>query len=78
MKKVAIIGAGIMGNGIAQSCAQNKELHIVVIDPFASSLELFSKKISENIDSFIATNLIVDESKSDILEEMQEARAYRK
>lgn len=71
MKKVAIIGAGIMGNGIAQSCAQNKELHIVVIDPFASSLELFSKKISENIDSFIATNLIVDESKSDILSRIE-------
>lgn len=71
MKQVAIIGAGIMGNGIAQSCAQNKKIRTTVIDPFAESLELFSKKISENIDSFIDKGLITDENKENMLSRIE-------
>ncbi len=78
MKKVAIIGAGIMGNGIAQSCTQNKDLKILVIDPFESALELFTKKISENIDSFLAKGLITEESKTTLLSRIELTTDYSK
>lgn len=49
MKKIAVIGAGFMGAGIAQVFA-SKGLETKVYDPIASSLETLHERIGKNLD----------------------------
>lgn len=48
IKKVAVVGAGAMGNGIAQVFAQSG-LEVTLIDPFAAALEKGLSTIESNL-----------------------------
>ncbi len=57
MRKVAICGAGTMGNGIAQSCAQGNK-SVVLIDPFEQALALAREKIEKNVQLLVDNDLL--------------------
>ena len=67
MNKVAIIGAGIMGHGIAQVCAQGKKT-VVLIDAFEQALENSKVKIKENVQLLIENGLVENDTLEAILE----------
>ncbi len=70
MKKIAIIGAGTMGNGIAHVFAQ-KGFKVNVIDLSSESLEKGLATISKNLDRMIAKEKISEEEKNRTLENIQ-------
>ena len=60
MKKVAVIGAGTMGNGIAHSFAQCG-YEVSLIDISADSIERGMKTIEKNLDRMVKREKISDE-----------------
>ncbi len=60
--KVAVIGGGTMGNGIAQICAQN-DLKVSVTDLSEEVLVSTVHRISESLDRMVVKNIIDNESK---------------
>lgn len=60
--KVAVIGGGTMGNGIAQICAQN-DLKVSVTDLSEEVLVSTVHRISESLDRMVLKNIIDNESK---------------
>ena len=66
IKKVSVIGAGTMGNGIAHVFAQNNfEVNLIDINP--ERLETALKNISKNLDRQIAKGIITEEVKKNSL-----------
>lgn len=62
IKKVSVIGAGTMGNGIAHVFAQNNfEVNLIDISP--ERLEAALQNISKNLDRQIAKGLVSEEIK---------------
>ncbi len=49
LKKIVVIGAGLMGCGIAQVFA-NKGLSVVICDPMEAARDLAFDRIRENLD----------------------------
>ena len=70
IKKVTVIGAGTMGNGIAQVFAQN-EFEVRLIDVNEASLERGMSTISKNLDRMIAKGLLQDSDKKAALNKIQ-------
>ncbi|MFL2544639.1 MAG: 3-hydroxyacyl-CoA dehydrogenase family protein [Longimicrobiales bacterium] len=70
VKKVAVIGGGTMGNGIAQICAQN-DLKVSVTDLSEEVLVSTVHKISESLDRMVLKNIIDNESKERALAHIQ-------
>ena len=66
MKKIAVIGAGTMGNGIAHVFAQNG-YEVNLIDISQSSLERSLATITKNLDRLLAKLKITEEIKSNTL-----------
>ena len=66
MKRIAVIGAGTMGNGIAHLFAQNN-FEVTLIDVSQTQLEKALQTISKNLDRQIAKEIIKEEEKSSIL-----------
>lgn len=66
IKKVSVIGAGTMGNGIAHVFAQNN-FEVNLIDVNASQLEKALQNISKNFDRQISKNVITEEQKKQSL-----------
>lgn len=66
VSSVAVIGAGTMGNGIAQSFAQHG-FQVTLIDVSAGALEKAVSTISKNLDRLIAKETIRREAKDPIL-----------
>jgi 3-hydroxybutyryl-CoA dehydrogenase len=66
MKKVSIIGAGTMGNGIAHVFAQSG-FEVSLADVNASQLEKAVQTISKNLDRQIAKAVITEEQKKQTL-----------
>ncbi len=66
IKKVSIIGAGTMGNGIAHVFAQNN-FEVNLVDVNASQFEKALQNISKNLDRQISKNLISAEQKKETL-----------
>ena len=62
IKNVAVIGAGTMGNGIAQVFAQNS-FHVHLVDVSEESLQKGLATISRNLDRMIAKEVIKEEDK---------------
>ena len=60
--KVAVIGGGTMGNGIAQICAQN-DLEVSVTDLSEEVLVSTVHRISESLDRMVLKNIIDNEIK---------------
>lgn len=63
MKKIAVIGAGTMGNGIAHVFAQNG-YHVNLVDISQVSLDKGMATITKNLDRMIAKE-VIDEAKKE-------------
>ncbi len=62
MKKIAVIGAGTMGNGIAHVFAQNGyKVNLIDVSTFA--IEIGVANIAANLDRMIAKNTITEKDK---------------
>jgi 3-hydroxybutyryl-CoA dehydrogenase len=70
MKKIAVIGAGTMGNGIAHVFAQNG-YSVTLIDVSAPALEKAMTVISRNLDRQVSKNSITEEMKQKTLSAIQ-------
>ncbi|MFZ9046949.1 MAG: 3-hydroxyacyl-CoA dehydrogenase family protein, partial [Cyclobacteriaceae bacterium] len=66
MKKVAVIGSGTMGNGIAHVFAQNKH-KVCLIDISANALERALTTIGKNLDRQLKKELITEDHKKETL-----------
>jgi 3-hydroxybutyryl-CoA dehydrogenase len=70
MKKVAVIGSGTMGNGIAHVCAQSGfDVHL--IDIAQPALEKGLLTIGKNLDRQVAKGTLTDQEKSETLNRIQ-------
>lgn len=67
MKKVAVIGAGTMGNGIAHVFAQNG-FEVSLIDVSATQLEKAIATITKNMDRQVAKGSLTEEQKAQSLQ----------
>ncbi len=70
MKKIAVIGAGTMGNGIAHVFAQNG-FDVNLIDISQDSLDKGIATINKNLDRQIKKELITEKDKNSILARVQ-------
>ena len=70
MKKIAVIGAGTMGNGIAHTFAQ-KNYQVNLIDVSEQSLEKALSTISKNLDRMVSKDKISESEKSQTLANIQ-------
>ena len=70
MKKIAVIGAGTMGNGIAHTFAQ-KNYQVSLIDVSEQSLEKALSTISKNLDRMVLKEKISESEKSQTIENIQ-------
>ena len=66
MKKIAVIGAGTMGNGIAHVFAQNG-FKVNLIDTQAAALDKALQTIAKNLDRQVAKAIINEEGKQSTL-----------
>lgn len=66
MKKIAVIGSGTMGNGIAHSFAQYG-FDVALVDINADALQLALQTISVNLDKQVKKGIIDDQLKADTL-----------
>ena len=66
MKKIAVIGAGTMGNGIAHVFAQ-KGFQVNLIDTQSTALEKAIQTIQKNLDRQIAKGIIDEAAKANTL-----------
>ena len=66
IKKVSVIGAGTMGNGIAHVFAQNN-FEVNLVDVNASQLEKALQTIAKNFDRQVSKNVITEEQKKQSL-----------
>ena len=66
MKKIAVIGAGTMGNGIAHVFAQ-KGFQVNLIDTQSTALEKAIQTIQKNLDRQIAKGIIDEAAKTSTL-----------
>lgn len=69
MKKVAVIGAGTMGNGIAHVFAQNG-FDVSLIDVSATQLEKAIATIAKNMDRQVAKGSLTEEQKAQSLQRL--------
>ena len=67
MKKISIIGAGTMGNGIAQVFAMNN-YHVNLIDLNSNSLTNAINRITTNLDRMIKRDVISSDQKTATLD----------
>ncbi len=66
MKKIAVIGSGTMGNGIAHVFAQNN-FEVSLIDISGEALEKALKTIAKNLDRLVTKEKIDEETKNQTL-----------
>jgi len=74
-KKVAVIGAGTMGNGIAHVFAQNGH-EVLLIDVNKIQLEKGFSTISKNLDRLLSKDKITEQKKSDTLSNIITLESY--
>jgi len=70
MEKVAVIGSGTMGNGIAHVFAQNG-FTVALIDISEEALQKALQTISQNLDRIIAKGNLTEEQKNQTLANIQ-------
>ena len=76
MKKIAVVGAGTMGNGIAHTFAQNGYL-VNLIDISEEALERGFANISTNLYRMIAKDSISEEDKTNTLANIKKFTTLR-
>ena len=72
MEKIAVIGAGTMGSGIAHVFAQ-KGFNVILIDTQATALEKAMATIEKNLDRQIAKGTLIEEDKKATLHRISTA-----
>lgn len=77
IKKVAIIGAGTMGNGIAHVFAQN-DFDVTLVDQSEDYIQKALATISKNLDRQIKKEVINDEKKQKTLANINTLTDYKK
>lgn len=70
IKKIGVVGAGTMGQGIAQVCAM-ADLYVVLYDINAEMLVTAEKLITRNLDKGIERGKVSEEVKKSTLENIQ-------
>jgi 3-hydroxybutyryl-CoA dehydrogenase len=70
IQTIGIIGAGTMGNGIAQACAQNG-LNAIVQDINQAALERALKTISSSLDRSVRKGTLSEEQKAQVMDRIQ-------
>ncbi len=70
MNKIAVIGAGTMGNGIAHTFAQ-KGFNVKLVDISKDQLEKAMVTIGKNLDRMVAKDRISESDKSDTLSRIE-------
>jgi len=65
-KKIVVVGAGLMGSGIAQTCAQ-AGFQVVNIDTFESAIEKAKATIEKLFAKKVAKGSMTEEKKAEIL-----------
>ena len=67
--KVAVVGAGLMGNGIAQACA-TAGYEVVNIDTFEAAIEKAQTTVEKLFSRKVAKGSMTEEKKAEILERL--------
>jgi 3-hydroxybutyryl-CoA dehydrogenase len=75
IRKVGVIGAGQMGNGIAHVCAAHG-IDVVMLDSRAEALEAGLATIGKNLDRQVTKGTLTAEAKADILGHITPSRDY--
>jgi 3-hydroxybutyryl-CoA dehydrogenase len=75
VKKVGVIGAGTMGNGIAQVCAATG-LQVVMIDVSDAAIERGVSVISANLDRLVKKEKLTAGQKAEVLARIQSTSDY--
>ena len=75
MKKIAVIGAGTMGNGIAHVFAQNN-YEVLLIDVNPSQLERGMATIDRNLDRLVAKDKISEQDKINAISNIKTFDSY--
>ena len=70
IQTVAIVGAGIMGHGIAQVCAQGGK-KVILIDSFPEVVETAKTKIAKNVKLFQDNNLLSVRSVDEVMSHIE-------
>jgi len=75
VKKVGVIGAGTMGNGIAQVCAATG-LQVAMIDVSDAAIERGVSAISANLDRLVKKEKLTAGQKAEVLARIQSTSDY--
>lgn len=75
MKKIAVIGAGTMGNGIAHVFAQNNH-EVLLIDVNKDQLERGLATIAKNLDRQLSKGKITEEQKANTISNIKTFDSY--
>ncbi len=75
MNKIAVIGAGTMGNGIAQVVA-SANYNVILVDVNKEELEMGIETIEKNLDRAIKKEKIKPEEKETVLNNIQTTTRY--
>lgn len=76
MKKIAVIGSGTMGNGIAHTFAQ-KGFQVKLIDISEEALQRALATISKNLDRLLAKERISEDDKNNTLANIQTSTSIK-
>jgi 3-hydroxybutyryl-CoA dehydrogenase len=63
LKKVGVLGCGLMGSGIAEVCAR-RGLHVVVVEADAAATERARERVLRSIDNAAARGKLSDDERS--------------
>ncbi|MDQ3634702.1 MAG: 3-hydroxybutyryl-CoA dehydrogenase [Acidobacteriota bacterium] len=77
IKKIGIVGAGTMGNGIAQTAASN-EISVVMTDISNEFIERGINSVSKSLDRFVKKEKLTEEKKVEILEKIVATTDFEK
>ena len=75
LQNIGVIGAGTMGNGIAQVCAL-AGLHVTLIDISESALQKAIATVDKNLDRQVAKNTLTPEQKLAALDKIRTSTDY--
>ena len=75
VQRVGVIGAGTMGNGIAQACAV-KGIEVVMVDIQQSAVDKGLSTVSGSLDRLIKKDAITDADKTKALSLIQGSTRY--
>jgi 3-hydroxybutyryl-CoA dehydrogenase len=76
IQTVGVIGAGQMGNGIAQVMSHKGNLKVIVQDVSESALEKAQKTIDGSLSKFVAKSLLEESEKNNVLSRIRFEKSF--